>query len=229
MPRLGGDRPLLEAFRRGDREALETVYEEYAPLVASFLARGFTFVSKGRQMHFRGYHQPFDLENTLHETFARAFGERARLAYDGLTPYRRYVIAIARNLVLSELRIRELALSQLVTVDDGEPLEAVFDSMSEAPVGTTPPEEGGAEGAYLLRELASLYQQFVDQLEPNQRVFFVARFEDGMTQVESGRCAGLSHMQSRSLEKKLRRQFLRFMQNHGYLERCSDRRAPVIS
>jgi RNA polymerase sigma-70 factor (ECF subfamily) len=106
MTLLSSDRVLLEQFRAGKLEALTRVYEEYAGMIAGFLTRGFTFSSKGRALEFRGYQQPFDLENVLQETFVRAFSEPARLAYDGLTPYRSYLTAIARNLVLSEHRRR---------------------------------------------------------------------------------------------------------------------------
>ena len=36
-------RELLDRFKRGERRALEEVYRHYAPEVAAFLQRGFTF------------------------------------------------------------------------------------------------------------------------------------------------------------------------------------------
>ena len=56
MSLLSSDRRLLEGFRRGDTDALGVVFDHYAPAVAAFLARGFTFSSKGRLLQFRGYH-----------------------------------------------------------------------------------------------------------------------------------------------------------------------------
>ena len=49
-------------------------------------------------------------------------------------------------------------------------------------------------------------------------MFFRARFEEQKTQVEAGEVCGLSHMQSRTLEKKLRERFLKHMHTNGYLE-----------
>ncbi len=59
-------------------------------------------------------------------------------------------------------------------------------------------------------------------------MFFRARVEEQLTQVEAGARAELSHMQARTLEKKLRERFLKFMQRHGYLEAYGARRTPVV-
>jgi RNA polymerase sigma-70 factor (ECF subfamily) len=216
MSLLSSDRELLRRFRLGEEEALARVYREYAPAIASFLARGFTFSSKGRKLQFNGYHQPFDLENGVQETFVRAFAERARLAYDGLSPYKSYIMAIARNLVLSELRRREVAMSQLVREADERGDDSV-DVLAAEPLGAHTPESTG-EAEFLRQELTRLYKGFVSELKPQHQSFFVARFEERLTQVEAGKRAGLSHMQARTLEKKLRKRFLKFMQSRGYLE-----------
>lgn len=213
MTLLSSDRALLEQFRAGQVGALSRVYEEYAPMIAAFLARGFTFSSKGRSLQFRGYQKPYDLENALQETFLRAFSEPARASYDGLTPYRSYLTAIARNLVISEHRRREVAMSALCREVEGTALE---DGAGELPLTGTPELTGEAE--LLQKELTTLYRRFVEGLEPTQRGFFVARFEEQRTQVEAGKLSGLSHMQARTLEKKLRTQLLRFLQAQGYLE-----------
>jgi RNA polymerase sigma factor (sigma-70 family) len=210
---LSSDRALLEQFRAGQVGALSRVYEEYAPMIAAFLARGFTFASKGRSLQFRGYQKPYDLENALQETFLRAFSESARASYDGLTPYRSYLTAIARNLVISEHRRREVAMSALCRELEGVALE---DGAGELPLSGTPELTGEAE--LLQKELTALYRRFVEGLEPAQRGFFVARFEEQRTQVEAGKLSGLSHMQARTLEKKLRTQLLHFLQAQGYLE-----------
>lgn len=220
MPLLTSDRELLKQFRLGEREALARVYKEHAPAIAAFLARGFSFSSKGRTLQFNGYHQPFDIENAVQETFVRAFAERARLAYDGLSPYRSYIMAIARNLVLSELRRREVAMSQLVKVVDDGAADAAMEHLAAASVESISegPAEPSVEAELLRQELTRLYQAFVDELNPQHREFFIARFERQLTQVEAGKNAGLSHMQARTLEKKLRKRFLKFMQSRGYLE-----------
>lgn len=216
-------RELLDRFKRGERRALEEVYRHYVADVAAFLQRGFTFQSGGRALRFSGYAQPFDLDNALQETFARAFKESARAGYDGLNPYRNYLFAIARNLVLDEFRNREVAMSPFIDqLDSGAPVDtAVADGEEAAPAGATGDAPSGAVSAeqeFLRNELGRLYAAFVARLDERDRTFFRFRFEEQRTQVDAGARSGLSHMQARTLEKKLRRAFLEFMQTNGYLE-----------
>lgn len=201
-------RELLDRFKRGERAALEEVYRHHAPDVAAFLQRGFTFSSQGRSMRFSGYTQPFDLDNAVQETFVRAFKETARLGYDGLSPYKNYLLGIARNLVVDELRGREVAMT---------PFIEKLDEPHSASTGEVAPAKTG-EQELLHRELGQLYEAFVARLDARDRTFFRHRFEEQRTQVDAGEQSGLSHMQARTLEKKLRKQFLEFMQSNGYLE-----------
>jgi RNA polymerase sigma factor (sigma-70 family) len=216
-------RELLDRFKKGERRALEEVYRHYVADIAAFLQRGFTFSSAGRSLRFIGYAQPFDLDNALQETFTRAFKESARLGYDGLHEYKNYLLAIARNLVLDEFRHREVAMSPFIDRMNAGPMESAAHEGEEAPAATgasTPsgPVGAGAEQEFLRRELARLYEGFIARLDERDRTFFRHRFEEQRTQVEAGAQSNLSHMQARTLEKKLRRQFLEFMQSNGYLE-----------
>lgn len=216
-------RELLDRFKRGERRALEEVYRHYAPEVAAFLQRGFTFHSAGRALRFSGYAQPFDLDNALQETFVRAFKESARVGYDGLHPYKSYLLAIARNLVLDEFRSREVAMSPFIdALDSGAGAEAAtHDGEEAAPsssVSDAPSAGVSAEQEFLRRELGRLYGAFVARLGDKDRTFFRHRFEEQLTQVDAGAKSGMSHMQARTLEKKLRRAFLEFMQANGYLD-----------
>jgi RNA polymerase sigma-70 factor (ECF subfamily) len=217
-------RELLARFKAGDRRALEEVYRHYVPEVANFLRRGFSFTSRDRNFRFSGYTQPFDLDNALQETFVRAFKESARLGYDGLHSYKNYLLAIARNLVVDEFRNREVAMSPFID-QMGAParIESTTgrDGEEAAPAEVNKPGESGqmsAEHEFLRQELAQLYNAFVARLSEPERIFFHARFEERKTQIEAGEACGLSHMQSRTLEKKLRERFLKFMQTNGYLE-----------
>ena len=219
-------RELLDRFKRGERRALEEVYRHYAPEVATFLQRGFTFSSAGRSLRFSGYAQPFDLDNALQETFVRAFKESARLGYDGLHPYKSYLLAIARNLVLDEFRNRVVAMSPFIDQLDGagaadaavDPSQFGEEAAPASTMGDAPSAGVSAEQEFLRHELGRLYAAFVARLDERDRTFFRHRFEEQQTQIEAGTACGLSHMQARTLEKKLRRAFLEFMQTNGYLE-----------
>jgi RNA polymerase sigma factor (sigma-70 family) len=208
-------RELLTRFRAGQRAALEEVYRHYAPPVAEFLARGFSFASRGRPLRFAGFSQPSDLDNALQETFTRAFKESARLGYDGLHPYKGYLLAVARNFVLDELRTREVAMTPYLEADTtGDALDEGPALSAAAPARAT----ASAEADFLRGELGRLYAEFVAGLDDEERRFFVARFEEQLGQVEAGARAGLSHMQARTREKRLRERFLKHMHKHGYLE-----------
>ena len=212
MTLLATQRELLGRFRAGEKPALEEVYRHYAPAVAAFLAKGFIFRSGEKMLRFAGYSEPFDLDNTLQETFLRALRPSARAAYDGVRPYKQYLFTIARNLVVDQLRGREVAFGDATDVLAAD--EAGAQTLASAECVGLP----GSEGALLREELGRLYAAFVGALSERDRAFFEARFEAEGTQVDAGRAVGLSHMQSRSLEKKLRTRFLAYMQVRGYLE-----------
>jgi RNA polymerase sigma factor (sigma-70 family) len=213
-------RDLLARFKAGERRALEEVYRHYVSDVANFLRRGFTFSSRDRTFRFSGYSQPFDLDNAVQETFARAFKDSARLGYDGLHVYKNYLLAIARNLVVDEFRVREVAMSPFVYQMAAAQAEAAGPEAEEAAPSTAADSSApvSAEQEFLQKELAQLYAAFVERLDERDRIFFHARFEEQRTQIEAGERCGLSHMQSRTLEKKLRERFLKFMHTNGYLE-----------
>jgi RNA polymerase sigma factor (sigma-70 family) len=214
MSLLVGNRALLERFRLGERAALEEVYRHYAPQLALFLARGFTFHSQARELYFRGFKEPFDLDNAIQETFTRAFSHDARQSYDGLNPYKNYLFAIARNWVISELRRKDFVLA----VDGREQELGGAETEGEREAIGLGEGSGSAESDFLARELGELYDHFLKELDDRDRVFFRARFEEQRGQVDAGQVAGLSHMQARTLEKKLRKRFLAFLKNRGYLE-----------
>jgi RNA polymerase sigma-70 factor (ECF subfamily) len=215
-------RDLLARFKTGERRALEEVYRHYVSDVANFLRRGFSFTSRERTFRFSGYLQPFDLDNAVQETFVRAFKDSARLGYDGLHSYKNYLLAIARNLVVDEFRNREVAMSPFIEAQGrGVDAPVVHDGEEAAPLQPLPDSDSSpvsAEHEFLRQELAQLYQAFFARLDERDRIFFRARFEEQKTQIEAGESCGLSHMQSRTLEKKLRERFLKFMQSNGYLD-----------
>ena len=51
---LHKDRKRLEAFRRGDRDVLASLYTEHSLAVETLLMHGFTFTSRGATMRFAG-------------------------------------------------------------------------------------------------------------------------------------------------------------------------------
>src|SRR5262249_10922972 len=116
---LAGDRELLDAFRRGDREALARVYHHYVDAVARLVRYG--FLLETRNLRISGA-RDVDAENEIiQDVFVRAFGERARLGYDGIRPYRPYLLRIAKNLLVDQARSRGHAM--LALSDDADEVD----------------------------------------------------------------------------------------------------------
>jgi DNA-directed RNA polymerase specialized sigma24 family protein len=112
MPVFASDRALLDAFRRGDRGALTTVYFHYVDEVAAIVRHGFSIPDTGAQV--RGIADESTQRDVVQEVFARAFAPRARDAYDGVRPYGPYLKRIARNLMIDRAR----AEGNTVTLED---------------------------------------------------------------------------------------------------------------
>jgi RNA polymerase sigma-70 factor (ECF subfamily) len=195
---LVSDRALLDGFRAGRPEALQAVYRHYAPRVHGHLRAGFSFSSGGRRLRFHGYQRPYDLENAVQEVFLRAFVPRARLSYDGLRPYGDYLLAIARNLVLNELRRKE----------------ALFVDEERADEAEQPP----VEELYEQRELDGLLASFAAGLDARMGDYYRARFVENRSQVEAAAALGMHRIVARRLEAKLKLALLDHMKAHGYLE-----------
>ena len=214
---LVNDRPLLEGFRRGDSWALAKVYRAYAPSIVTLLRLGFSFESQGRRCRFQGTRSAFDLEDRLQEVFARAFTERARQTYDGLSPYRAYLLRIARNLVIDDFRKKERALLEYAyepvdrpASDPGGGLTEPF----EGEVGTTGQPEIDLSG----RQTVELVAAFCASMPLREQRVIQLRFREELEHQEVARQTGLSSSQIKTSELRIRRDFFRFMKKHGYFD-----------
>lgn len=206
---LTEDPGLLEAFREGSAPALSMIYSQYAPIIAAFLARGFSFQSRGCTAWFKGFKEPYDLENCLQETFVRAFSESARRSYNGVSSYLNYLLAIARNIVIDESRRRDPVLDSR-RVELNEPL-------LNGDMGLSTPAET-PEHNLVVGEILALWEQFKGTLPLIERRYADARFVQARVRKLAAEECSLSLMQARTLERKLQRLFLKFMQEHNYLE-----------
>ena len=204
---LSTDRALLRRFRRGENATLALVYRVYAPRVARFLRAGFGFGSRGGSYRFGGYQQAFELENALQEVFMRAFSQRARLSYDGLRPYAGFLCGIARNVVIDEFRRNAARFVRLSEIS----------SQSVVSEPRANPEQELEE-----RELSRLLESYRASLSTEQRAVYELRFTRQLSQEESAKKIGLTRIQLRRLEAKIKRGLLAHCRQHGYL---SDRAA----
>jgi RNA polymerase sigma factor (sigma-70 family) len=212
---LEDDRRALDGFRRGDRRVLEALYRTHAPDIARLLRFGFAFSSGGRDCRFHGVRSEFDLEDRLQEVFARAFSERARLGYDGLTPFGAYVRTIARNLVIDDFRRKEQVLVEYsIDRSEAEP-EAPPRGASEPFLGQLA-TSGRPELDRNQAELLELVAAFKATLSRRERQVYELRFERELEHDQITTESGLSASKVKTSEQRIRTAFFRFMRRHGY-------------
>ena len=205
---LTTDRSLLDAFRKGQRSALERVYADHVDDVARFLRGGFVFESNGSTVRFRGVQSQFHLEDLLHDVFIRAFADRARTQYDGLRPYGPYLHRIARNLVIDELRRKE------------HDLRAYFEELPEPQeeAAYAPQDHESPEAQVERRQLQAHVASFVASLPEREAQVYRLRFVDGLEQRDVAAQAGISVSKVKTSERRIRRGFQDYLRSLGWLE-----------
>lgn len=216
------DDTLIEAYRAGDPAALERVYRAFRQPLRNFVLRGFSFRSGTRDLHFRGLSAEQDLEDIVQETFRRAFGERARRAYDGVRPFKNYLFTIARNAVINDLmhKNRQIPVGEALVRDapseDLSPLEAWVLSQR---ADLEPDDPTSTEAQVENLEVYALVTAFLEALSADEARFFSLRFLGHLSQEHTARRLGWNRARVRKLETKLRRAFLCHVKGTGYLDR----------
>lgn len=173
----------------------------YAPALARTVRAGFAEPGKPR-LPFGGL--PLELADAVQETFARAFSEQSRRAYDGLGPFGAWLTGIAHHLAVDHFRKRQTADAMLQSlVPSADP------RTSSAPAPDVAAEEN---------EAGRLLTIFRATLEAGERSLFEARYEARLTQQEAAVSLGLTRIQVRRAELKLRRRLLDHLKRNGFLE-----------
>lgn len=180
-----GNRRLLDAFRRGDRNALVEVYGRYVAEVATLIRRGFTAEGRAPVRGVADAHQQKDL---IQEVFVRAFGERARHAYDGLSPFKPWLLRVAKNLMIDEAR-RSGKFSDAIDATE-------LDICEPAPM--SPEEELDWKAK---REVTKAY---CATLDPELKRLVQLRFEEERPQAEVAEAMGITRRRVRTLETHVR-------------------------
>lgn len=197
------DQERLRRFREGAPEVLGEVFRAHAEWLARAL-RSAAYRGRG----FSHLRSALEVENTVLETFARAFEPRTRLAYDGVRPYAQFLMGIARNVVLEESRSREV-VTGLTPLDEDSALDWELGG-----VGTGENLEQQLED----REVEGLLRDFKEGLTPEERALFELRFSEGLAQESAAERVGLTRIQVRRREKGIKQRLLEFLQTHGYLQ-----------
>ena len=185
------DRELLAAFRAGERSALERVYFAFVDDVFRLAALGFS--TPGGVI--RPALDPDEQRTIVQEVFVRAFAPKARTAYDGLRPYRPYLLMIARNLMVDRARTRGAENARASTVE-----------VEEIPGAAAEVEE--AEDQRRLREAA---RAFVATLDAELARLVELRFDHDLSQLEIADRMHITRRRVRTLEARVIEGFRRFL------------------
>lgn len=172
----------------------------YAPALARTVRAGFAEPGKPR-LPFGGL--PLELADAVQETFARAFSEQSRRAYDGMSPFGAWLAGIAHHLAVDHFRKRHTADSML------QSLMPMGEANSSGPTPDVAAEEN---------EAGRLLTIFRATLEAGERSLFEARYEVRLTQQEAADRLGLTRIQVRRAELKLRQRLLEHLKRNGFLK-----------
>jgi RNA polymerase sigma-70 factor (ECF subfamily) len=211
------DRALLDAFREGRRDALLRIYELYRQDVVKLLRGGFSFGSGGERHRFTGYTDAFSLEEALQETFLKAFSAQARQGYNGLQPFRPYLLGIARNLVIDDFRRRRRELRLFVPEPLVQPAELGGREAASAAQGWGA-QERNPERALIERQQAEILGAFLETLEAEHRALVQHHFVDRLSQEEAAKAMGVDRNRVRRLIQEVRMKLLRFMKSRGHIQ-----------
>lgn len=203
---LRSDRALLDAFRKGDPAALSKVYWEYVDAVAAVVRHGFIVDASGR---VRGEPDPADQRDVVQEVFSRAFSEKARLSYDGINPYRPYLLRICKNLMIDRARAR----SRIVALEEqdrsGRPIDEWLadDTLPDEPNLDTDPE---------WRAQVAVTSAFVATLDAEAKQFVKLRYEEQKSQYEVADLMGVTRRRVRTLEDRVEKGLRKALAQKGH-------------
>jgi RNA polymerase sigma factor (sigma-70 family) len=205
MPVFAGRPDLYRRFREGDRAALETVYRACVAQVTAAVKQTCRWQA-GPGQSSRGCPHWCQVADWVQEVFARAFAPRARAAFDGERAYGPYLAAIARNVVLDNLRHRGREIPT-----DWLDLEQL-----------APAHEDEADASFM-DVLAGHVRRYVHDLEPRMRAVHEARYARGLSQQEAASELGLTRQRVRTLEAHLHAGLRRTLARDRYrdLGQCS--------
>jgi RNA polymerase sigma factor (sigma-70 family) len=123
-----------------------------------------------------------------------------------------YLAAIARNELLNQQRTREdLADTPALEAHAGSAVNA------GAAIGAPPPSP---EQAAEEKELRGLVETFLAGRDERERDVYRVRFEQHLTQEDAAAVLGLTRIQVRRVEAKLRRDLFTHLRGSGYLDRA---------
>lgn len=204
-----GKRDLLDRFRRGERAALTEVYERYVDDVAFVVRRGFTMESQGIMVAGAGDREVE--REIVQDTFLRAFAEAARLGYDGLRPYRPYLLRITKNLMIDRLRARAREGAAVGDVGD---IDRLLET--NAPFDAEPQRDAGEDLRWRL--LSARTAAYVAGLDEESRQIVKLRFDEELSQDTVASRMRCTRRRVRTLEERVQEGLRQHLKKLGLLD-----------
>jgi RNA polymerase sigma factor (sigma-70 family) len=197
------NRTLLDAFRRGEESALRAIYDYYINKVELLVANGwYDAQNKSRSIGIVDFEVQAEL---IQEIFLKAFSDKARLSYDGIRPYKNFLISIARNVIIDHLRKTPRDVLSLVDTE--------FDINSDVIDSTSwADSEPHAETDLDWQRCLAATAEYVKGLDEMNRKFVVLRFQQELPILEVSRQMGITRGKARFLEKNLARNLKKRLQ-----------------
>jgi len=187
---LRDDSRVREAFRRGERWAMNEVYRVYFPIVNTVARQGFG--------NFRGFFNPADRDDAIQTIFAAAFEEKARLSYNGVDPYVSFLRGLAHNVVRRMLE-KSTRFKRTDWVADP---------------GGAPPEN--AEDTLIKSEAAQVMRKFREGLaNESERIILERYFVQGEAEETIATDIGMTRYKVRKTIALLHRMMQRHARAHG--------------
>lgn len=198
---LSTDRALLDAYRKGDRDAMSRVFRAYAPGVLRLLRRGVVVMVDGAPVRIESRLDEAEVEGLLHDIFVRALGHGARTGYDGVRPFTAYVNTIARNLLIERARGKhhDVVLLEPEELEQlGEPVAA--DSVDQVHA----------------RELAAVVKAVRVALSDRDRAIFTMRYDNGESLRATAETLKLPLITVRRVDARIRAALLAALREQGH-------------
>ena len=209
---------LAEAFRRGDREVLHEIYEEFHDDVEKLLRGGFTFTSDGDTMRFQGFREPFRLREVIQDAFIHAFRERVREGYDPSRSYRPYLLTVVKNHMIDRFRRKKLERDLFVAADAvAEPDENEQEVLDR--IGGEDDDEKDPEREALRSELASLLETFLEDLNDEDAAIVKQHLLGDLTQHEMADHLDTNRNRVRKRIRRIRHELLGHLKREGFVGR----------
>lgn len=195
---LEQDRELLAAFRAGQREVLARVYHALVDDVFRVAALGFVTANGS----IRPERDPDEQRVIVQEVFVRAFADRARNAYDGLRPYRPYLLTIAKNVMIDRARARSTEAARTTEID--------VDAIISGDLAIA----GEIEETIEQQELRAAAAAYVETLDEGRRAFVRLRFDQDLSQADVAAALGVTRRRVRTLEGRVMTGLRKFLKKY---------------